>query len=115
MPIPYDAPPAEVERLFRSQCSPSHECMDRVSVALSPANTWVTCGLFSVTFHPAHLHSVLCIRAINGAIIPGGGQDLSPQHPFYDTSALLLNLTKAANDAGDFVPVRGVCSLPPHS
>ena len=44
--------------------------------------------------------------AINGAVIPGGGQNLSPHHRFYDTSALLLNLTMAANDRGDFFPVR---------
>lgn len=66
MPIPYDAPRAEVERLF---------------------------------------------RAINGALIPGGGQNLSPHHPFFDTSALLLNLSIAATDAGDFFPVRDVASL----
>lgn len=61
MPIPYDAPPTEVKRLF---------------------------------------------AAVNAVLIPGGGQNLSPHHPFYDTSALLLNLTLAANDAGDFFPVR---------
>ncbi len=61
VPIPYDAPRSEVQRLF---------------------------------------------RAVNGALIPGGGQNLSPHHPFFDTSALLLNLSIAANDAGDFFPVR---------
>ncbi|KAK9908388.1 hypothetical protein WJX75_007144 [Coccomyxa subellipsoidea] len=64
VPIPYDAPRAEVERLF---------------------------------------------RAINGALIPGGGQNLSPHHPFFDTSALLLNLSIAATDAGDFFPLHGTC------
>ncbi|EIE21011.1 class I glutamine amidotransferase-like protein [Coccomyxa subellipsoidea C-169] len=64
VPIPYDAPRAEVQRLF---------------------------------------------RAVNGALIPGGGQNLSPHHPFFDTSALLLNLSIAANDAGDFFPLHGTC------
>ena len=44
-------------------------------------------------------------NAINGILIPGGGADLSPQHPFYDTAAQLLELTIAANDAGDYIPV----------
>ena len=67
VPIPYDAPPEEVRRLF---------------------------------------------AAINGVIIPGGGQDLSPHHPFYDTTALLLQLTMAANDHGDFFPVRQAPRVP---
>jgi hypothetical protein len=48
------------------------------------------------------LHSALLCA---GVLIPGGGQNLSPHHPFFDTSALLFNLTVAANDAGDFFPV----------
>lgn len=42
---------------------------------------------------------------INGVLIPGGGAYLSPNHPFYDTSAQLVNLTMAANDRGDYFPV----------
>lgn len=45
---------------------------------------------------------------MNGLLIPGGGQNLSPGHPFYDASAALLKMTLAANDAGDFIPVSGV-------
>lgn len=66
VPILYDAPRSEVERIF---------------------------------------------NAVNGVLIPGGGQNLSPHHPFFDTSTLLLNLTLAANDAGDFFPVRRSLSL----
>jgi len=44
-------------------------------------------------------------KAVNGLLIPGGGQNLSPGHPFYDASAALLKMTLAANDAGDFIPV----------
>lgn len=43
---------------------------------------------------------------INGVLIPGGSQDLSPGHPYFASVALLLNLTKEANDKGDFFPVR---------
>lgn len=48
-------------------------------------------------------------KAVNGVLIPGGGQNLSPHHPFFDTSSLLLNLTLAANSAGDFFPLHGTC------
>ena len=44
-------------------------------------------------------------KAVNGLLIPGGGQNLSPGHPFYDASAALLKMTLSANDAGDFIPV----------
>ena len=44
-------------------------------------------------------------KAVNGLLIPGGGQDLSPGHPYYDASAALFKMTLAANDAGDFIPV----------
>ncbi|BDA45120.1 Gamma-glutamyl hydrolase [Coccomyxa sp. Obi] len=64
VPILYDAPRSEVERIF---------------------------------------------KAVNGVLIPGGGQNLSPHHPFFDTTSLLLNLTLAANDAGDFFPLHGTC------
>ncbi len=43
---------------------------------------------------------------MNGVLIPGGGQILEPGHPFYDTTAQLLDLAKKANDCGDFFPVR---------
>ena len=45
-------------------------------------------------------------KAVNGLLIPGGGQNLSPGHPFYDTTVELLRMTLAANDAGDYFPVR---------
>ncbi|CAL5230063.1 g13515 [Coccomyxa viridis] len=48
-------------------------------------------------------------KAVNGLLIPGGGQNLSPGHPFYDASAALLKMTLAANDAGDFIPLHGTC------
>ena len=48
-------------------------------------------------------------KAVNGLLIPGGGQNLSPGHPFYDTAAELFRMTLAANDAGDYMPV----GLPP--
>jgi len=46
---------------------------------------------------------------INGVLIPGGGAQLSPHHQFYDTAAYLVNLTTAANDAGDYFPLHGTC------
>lgn len=49
--------------------------------------------------------SCCSFKKINGVLIPGGSQDLSPGHPYFDSVALLLNLTKEANDKGDFFPV----------
>lgn len=48
-------------------------------------------------------------QLINGVLIPGGGQNLSPGHPFYDTSKLLLSLALESNDRGDYFPVHGTC------
>lgn len=64
----------------------------------------------------SHLHEVLepagmlfqpwrRFKKINGVLIPGGSQVLSPGHPYYDSTELLLNLTVEANDNGDFFPV----------
>lgn len=52
-----------------------------------------------------------CARfsVINGVLIPGGGADLSPGHPFYDTAELLVQLAREANDQGDAFPVHGTC------
>ena len=44
-------------------------------------------------------------KLINGVLIPGGGQVLSPGHPFYDASDHLLSLALDANDQGDYFPV----------
>lgn len=44
-------------------------------------------------------------KLINGVIIPGGGADLTPHHPFYEAAAQLVNLTLDANDRGDYFPV----------
>jgi hypothetical protein len=48
-----------------------------------------------------------CCRfgSINGVLLPGGGARLSPLHKFYDTAAYLVELTLAANDAGNYFPV----------
>ncbi|CAK0784110.1 hypothetical protein CVIRNUC_007313 [Coccomyxa viridis] len=48
-------------------------------------------------------------KAVNGLLIPGGGQNLSPGHPFYDTAAELFRMTLAANDAGGYMPLHGTC------
>lgn len=48
-------------------------------------------------------------QRINGLVIPGGGGLLRPGNHFYDTAAKLINKAIAANDAGDFFPVHGVC------
>lgn len=44
-------------------------------------------------------------KLINGVLIPGGGQNLSPGHLFYDTAKLLLQLAMDSNDRGDYFPV----------
>lgn len=46
---------------------------------------------------------------INGVLIPGGGQVLSPGHPFYDAAEHLLAMALDANDRGDYFPVHGTC------
>lgn len=50
-------------------------------------------------------------RAVSGLLIPGGGQDLRPGHPFFDTASLLFDLAREANRKGDYFPVR--TQLPP--
>jgi hypothetical protein len=49
-------------------------------------------------------------RAVNGILIPGGGQDLSPGHPYYDAVEFLFDLAVKENDAGVLYPV-GICFL----
>jgi hypothetical protein len=44
-------------------------------------------------------------RAINGLLLPGGGAELRPGQPFYDTAARLVQLAVEANDKGDYFPV----------
>ena len=46
------------------------------------------------------------VEKVNGLLLPGGGAPITPGHKFYDTVAFLVNLTKAANDAGEYFPVR---------
>lgn len=46
---------------------------------------------------------------INGLLLPGGGANLSPGHPFYDTAKLLVDMALEANDNGDYFPVHGTC------
>lgn len=45
------------------------------------------------------------VGKINGVLLPGGGAALEPGHPFFDAVADLVNLTKEANDAGEYFPV----------
>ena len=44
-------------------------------------------------------------NAVNGIIIPGGSQDLHSGNPYFDTAALVFDLTVKANDNGDYFPV----------
>ncbi|MEW5313388.1 MAG: hypothetical protein WDW38_004959 [Sanguina aurantia] len=46
---------------------------------------------------------------VNGILLPGGGANLSPGHPFYDTARLLVDLAVEANENGDYFPVHGTC------
>lgn len=43
--------------------------------------------------------------AINGLLLPGGGANLSPGHPFYDAATSLVLMALDANDKGDYFPV----------
>ena len=49
------------------------------------------------------------VEKVNGLLLPGGGAPITPGHRFYDTVAFLVNLTKAANDAGEYFPVCSHC------
>lgn len=52
--------------------------------------------------------SCLCrFSLVNGILLPGGGANLSPGHPFYDTARLLVDLAVEANENGDYFPVGG--------
>jgi hypothetical protein len=61
------------------------------------------------------LPAVMCIlplcwcpgrfAAINGLLLPGGGANLSPGHPFYDAATNLVLMALDANDKGDYFPV----------
>ena len=54
----------------------------------------------------SHAWAAMCrFQVVNAILIPGGGQNLSPHHPFYDAVAVLVDLAKQANDAGDYFPV----------
>ena len=85
---------------------------------LANSGSWVLNNIFLAQAAGARAVPILCdsspkeleriFKAVNGLLIPGGGQNLSPGHPFYDASAALLQMTLAANDAGDFIPVRVV-------
>jgi gamma-glutamyl hydrolase len=47
--------------------------------------------------------------SVNGILIPGGGQDLSPGHSYYDTVKVLFDLTVKENDKGILFPMHGTC------
>lgn len=63
-------------------------------------------GVLNVLTHVALGPSPWCrFNAINGLLLPGGGANLSPGHPFYDTAATLVDMALEANDKGDYFPV----------
>lgn len=62
--------------------------------------------------HPQLINTLLgrvlvSLQAVNGILIPGGAQDLRPGQPFFDTVSQLVDLAIAANDKGNYFPVRG--------
>jgi gamma-glutamyl hydrolase len=48
-------------------------------------------------------------NAVNGILIPGGSQNLSPGHPYYEATKFLLNLTVQDNDHGVYFPLHATC------
>ena len=48
-------------------------------------------------------------NSVNGIIFPGGDADFTPGTLFYNNAQYLFNLTIAANDAGDYFPLIGIC------
>ena len=48
-------------------------------------------------------------NAVNGVLLPGGSQELHAGNPYFDTAALLFDLTLAANDGGTHFPLFGTC------
>ncbi|KAK9830880.1 hypothetical protein WJX81_001350 [Elliptochloris bilobata] len=49
------------------------------------------------------------VGKVNGLLLPGGSAPITPGHLFYDTVSFLVNLTIAANDAGEYFPLHGTC------
>lgn len=47
--------------------------------------------------------------AVNGILIPGGGQELSPGHAYYDAVKLLFDWTIEENKKGVYFPMHGTC------
>lgn len=47
--------------------------------------------------------------AVNGILIPGGGQELSPGHAYYDIVKTLFDMTVQENDRGVHFPMHGTC------
>lgn len=76
-----------------------------IKKALAPAEKALVGECLSAQLENKNSGELCSVNCCAGVLIPGGGQNLSPHHPFYDTSALLFNLTLGANDAGDFFPV----------
>jgi gamma-glutamyl hydrolase len=48
-------------------------------------------------------------EAVNGILIPGGGQELSPGHAYYDAVKILFDLTIEENKKGVHFPLHGTC------
>ena len=57
--------------------------------------TWRVCSL------------PLCRRYLNGVLFTGGGLSLAFDTQYYQTAQMLYDLTLAANDAGDYMPLWG--------
>jgi hypothetical protein len=55
---------------------------------------------------PLQMRALRRFSMINGLLLPGGGADLEPGHPFFDTARRLVDLAVKANDNGDYFPVR---------
>ena len=104
------AAPTRLHRLFcLTHCSPP---LSSYSVAPSTeecAHLLQSAGARAVpiVYDAPREEIAAIVDKVNGLLLPGGGAPITPGHRFYDTVAFLVNLTKAANDAGEYFPVRG--------
>uniref|UniRef100_A0A7S3D4K5 folate gamma-glutamyl hydrolase n=1 Tax=Palpitomonas bilix TaxID=652834 RepID=A0A7S3D4K5_9EUKA len=55
----------------------------------------------------AELDSLL--TSVNAVLFTGGGLDLTPGHPYFDTAQYIYSAAKRMNDEGDFFPLWGTC------
>ncbi len=60
-------------------------------------------------FNASATETQSALSRLNGVLFTGGGSDLSPGNPFFDTLRTVYSYAVAANAAGDYFPLWGTC------